>query len=78
MIWIVEQLTYNLIFDNVLITQEIRTNNRAKESIGKFLKSAIRNFKLPIKEKFCNSHDILRYTELTLYSNCWAQRRKLR
>lgn len=63
MTWIVEQLTYNLMFDNVLITQEIRTNNRAKERIGEVLKSAIRNFKLPIKKKFCTSHDILKYTE---------------
>ena len=31
--------------------------------------SAIRSFKLPIKEKFRKSHDILGYTELILYSN---------
>lgn len=34
--------------------------------------SAIRSFKLPIKEMFCKSHDILRYTGLILYSYCWV------
>ncbi len=34
-------------------------------------------FKLPIKEKLCKSHDILRYTELILYSNCWDNKRNL-
>jgi len=28
---------------------------------------------LPIKGNFCKSHDILGYTELILYSNCWAR-----
>jgi len=34
------------------------------------LESAIRSFKLPIKEKFRKSHDILEYAELILSINC--------
>lgn len=37
--------------------------------IGTGNESAIRSFKLAIKEKFRKSHDILGYTELILYSN---------
>jgi hypothetical protein len=37
--------------------------------VGLGKKSAIRSFKLPIKEKFRKSHDILGYAELVLYSN---------
>jgi hypothetical protein len=37
---------------------------------------AIRNFKLPIKEKFSKSNDILGCTELILYSNWVSKQNK--
>jgi len=43
--------------------------------IGRVNASAIRSLKISIKEKFHNRHDILEYTELILYSNCWASKK---